>query len=221
MKKFRFIPGVLLLLVFSFPLAAQVPVYEEPVHKPVFVNKYFRLMDVHIKAGDTTLFHIHSTPSAFVYHTSTSLATQIKGQGWVKEKSEAGKAWFRSFRPDSLVHRVAVVDSMPLHVNDVEILSAYQPAAFSLTMPYAILFENDTAVGYRLTNADLTGQEISGRGPLLAILVKGEGVEYHDVPSDERRTLLPGRFLYISPGLVFTLNAKGTYPADLVIFEIK
>ena len=43
----------------------QVPVSEEPMHRIVFQNEYIRLLDVWIEPGDTTKFHINSTPSLF------------------------------------------------------------------------------------------------------------------------------------------------------------
>ena len=114
-----------ILLFCSIAARAQVPVREEPRHKPVIQNKYIRLLDVWIPPGDTSLFHIHSTPSLFLHFTDRNIASQIKGKDWVNEKTMAGKTWYRSFVNDTLIHRVSNVDSLPFHVTDIEILSAY------------------------------------------------------------------------------------------------
>ena len=60
-----------LLLLHTAVLSAQVQVSKEPLHKKVLENKYIRLLDVWMQPGDTSLFHIHSTPSVFVHFTTT------------------------------------------------------------------------------------------------------------------------------------------------------
>src|SRR5215218_212725 len=111
---------VLLLLIISFCITAfsQVPVREEPRHKPVLQNKYIRLLDVWLPPGDTTMYHIHSTPSLFVVLTSTLTTSQTRGGPWVSDRSNAGKTWYRSFINDTLVHRVSNIDTAAFHVND-------------------------------------------------------------------------------------------------------
>lgn len=208
-------------ICFSLLLTAQVQVSKEPMHRPVLENKYVRILDVEVKKGDTTAFHIHSTPSMFVYRSSVTIATQVKGEKWVKEKTETGKAWFRSFSPDSLVHRVANADSLPLLVNDIEILNPYHGTPSDMPLPYSILFENEQAFGYRVSREDITEQVFKERGPIVAILVSGEGVQIHDVPSDEQRILKPGQFAYINPATYFSIKALGTGPVNLVLFEVR
>src|SRR5215208_248029 len=116
---------LIITVCFALSLSAQVPVREEPRHKPVLQNKYIRLLDVWMKPGDTSLYHIHSIPSLFLQLSNTIIGSQIMGQEWVKEKFETGKSWFRSFYQDTLIHRVANLSTTPLHVTDIEILSSY------------------------------------------------------------------------------------------------
>lgn len=56
------------VLVVPITLAAQtiVPVHEEPRHRVVLETAGFRVLDIQIPPGDTTLFHRHSTPIAYV-----------------------------------------------------------------------------------------------------------------------------------------------------------
>jgi len=54
-------------------LHAQVPVYEEPLHKVVLKNEYIRLIDVHLPPGDTTQFHIHAATSVFIHFTTSMI----------------------------------------------------------------------------------------------------------------------------------------------------
>ena len=78
---------IVALLFYSFKVAAQVQVSKEPRHKKALENKYVRLLDVYIQPGDTSLFHIHSTPSVFLHFTTTVVCSQIKGKEWATGKN--------------------------------------------------------------------------------------------------------------------------------------
>src|SRR6195952_5236220 len=171
------------LSIFSLGANGQEQVRKEFHHKNVFENKYFRVLDVNINPHDTTLFHIHSTPSVILLFTNTITASQIKGQGWVKGKSVAGSASYRPFDTDTLVHRVSNWDTVPYHVNDIELLSVYQPDNRIKPMPFNVLFDNEKVISYRLTDSSFNQQVVKNRGPIIAELVAGEGVVFHDVNS--------------------------------------
>ena len=107
--KNRFLFILIIILTSSFMLKAQVQVSKEPLHKKVLENKYLRLLDVWLQPGDTTRFHIHSTPSVFLHFSNATIASQVKEQDWVTEQAVPGKSWYRSFSPDSVIHRVATL----------------------------------------------------------------------------------------------------------------
>ncbi len=163
---------LILVLLCSTFAGAQVQVSKEPRHKPVLKNKYIRLLDVWLQPGDTTLFHIHSTPSVFIELSDAVISAQVKGGDWLKDQSVAGKAWYRSFSPDALVHRVANLDTVPFHVNDIEIISFYNSDTKPGHLPFEILFESDRAIAYQLKDSIPNKQIISGHGPLIAELSK-------------------------------------------------
>ena len=120
---------LLLIILFlqSAVATAQVQVRKEPRHKNVLENKYIRLLDVWMKPGDTSMLHIHSTPSLFLHFTNTAVCVQRKGDAWTKNKNTAGNASYTSFVNDTLIHRVSNCDTVPFHVTDIEILSSYKP----------------------------------------------------------------------------------------------
>jgi hypothetical protein len=210
----------LLFLLTGTCLQAQVQVSKEPRHKPVLENKYFRLLDVWLPPGDTTQYHVHSTPSAFLQLAGGAISSQVKGDKWVKEQTVPGKTWYRSFTPDSMIHRVCNADTIPFHVTDMELLAGYNNPSTPAPLPFTILWENEKAIAYQVSNASLDGQIIQGRGPLMAQLVTGE-ILYHNIPSDERKNIKAGQYLYIQPGTYFNLLAAGTANINLVIFELK
>ena len=210
-----------LLLCYSFVLVAQVQVSKEPRHKKTLENKYIRLLDVNIEPGDTSLFHIHSTPSVFVHFTTTVVCSQIKGKEWVTAKNTAGNAWYRSFVNDTLVHRVSNCDTVPFHVTDVELLSPYNPAKKLQPLPFIVLFENEKVIAYRLTAAAFNNQIIKGRGPMIAELVTGSEVKLHNKNGKELSRLRAGKYVYIKPGTAFYFSASGDAVINMVLFEIK
>src|SRR4051812_10297786 len=118
--KYRFL-FLSILLMISLGVQAQVQVRNEPRHKNVFENKYFRVLDVNIPPHDTTLQHIHSTPSVILLFTNTITAQQLKGQDWVKGQSIAGTAIYRDFSKDTVIHKVSNWDTAPYHVTDIEL----------------------------------------------------------------------------------------------------
>ena len=210
-----------LLIFYSSVLTAQIQVSKEPSHKKVLENKYIRLLDVWIKPGDTSLFHIHSTPSLFLMLSNTSAGSQIMGQEWTKSRNERGKTWYKSFINDTLIHRVANFDTSLFHVTDIELLSSYKPTIPIQSLPFTILFDNEKAIAYKLTQSSLDKKIISNRRPLIAQLVEGQEVIYYDVSKKKSTSILTGKYLYIKPKSSFYFTAKENENINMVLFEIK
>ena len=209
------------ILFTSLSISAQVQVSKEPRHKPMIENKYIRLLDVWLQPGDTTAYHIHSTPSVFLYFTTTWTGTQIQGRDWFKSRSIAGNAWYTSYIPDSVIHRVLNYDTAAFHVTDTELLSVFNPDGGLKPLPFTVLFENERVFAYRLDNASLNKKYISKRGPMVAELVEGEGVSYFDGHTKKSTRIAPGKYLFIEPGSSFYFSSEGKSKINLVLFEIK
>lgn len=216
--------AILLLMIFySLPVTAQVPVREEPRHQPVLQNKYIRLLDVWLPPGDTTLFHIHATPSLFIILSNTITGSQIKDSAWSNGgRSKAGTTWYRSFSPDILTHRVCNIDTAVFHVNDIELLSQYTSASQGKkVLPFPVKFENEKAIAYRLTADDLNRQMIKDRGPMIAELVSGSGVTFHNGTINQTKKIEAGKYLYIEPGTTFYFSVTENSDIEMILFEIK
>ncbi|CAN5323578.1 hypothetical protein BH11BAC5_BH11BAC5_12130 [soil metagenome] len=213
---------LLLLTLYSAPATAQVPVREEPRHHPVLQNKYIRLLDVWLPPGDTTLFHIHATPSLFVILSNTIIGSQIKDSAWSTGQSTAGTTWYRSFSPDIVTHRVCNPDTVVFHVNDIELLSHYNltPSAKKL-LPFPLEFNNEKATTYRLTGADVNNQIINNRGPMIVELVSGNGVIFHNSTTNKIDKITAGKYLYIKPGTAFSFSVTEKSNVEMILFEIK
>ena len=218
-SKFKLLLAILFL--HTAAVAAQVQVSKEPRHKKVLENKYIRLLDVWMQPGDTTLFHIHSTPSLFLHFTNTVVCSQEKGQTWEKSKNKEGEADYVSFKNEKWVHRVSNCDTIPFHVTVIEILSRYKTTTHLKPLPFTVLFENEKAFAYRFSNSSFNKQLISGRGPMVAELVAGSEVIYHDTMNKKLIKIKTGKYLYIKPGSSFYFSTKGDDKINMVLFEIK
>jgi hypothetical protein len=209
-------------MICSVTITAQVPVREEPRHHPVLRNKYIRLLDVWLPPGDTTLYHIHATPSLFIILSNTVTGSQVKNGQWEQGRSTAGYAWFRSFLNDTLVHRVCNMDTVPFHVNDIEILSSYQTsdATSKKALPFTVLFENEKAWAYHIKTITAARQIIKDRGPMIAELVSGNTIFFHDATTNRAKEIKAGEYCFIEPGTAFYFStSRGEM--NLVLFEIK
>ena len=209
-------------MLFSFTVSmAQVQVSKEPRHKNVLENKYIRLLNVWIYPGDTSLLHIHSTPSVFLIFTEANTVSQTKGGKWEKGKNVAGHSWYRSFFQDTLIHRVGNCDTVPFHVTDIELLSSFDIKTKKPSLPFTLLYENEKVSAYRLLKNGFTTAAIGNRGPMIAAVVAGDEVFYVDASTGKKKEIKPGDYLYIEPGAAFYFSFIGKEKLNMVLFEIK
>jgi hypothetical protein len=59
-----------------------VPVYEEPRHRQIFKSGTTRVLELIVLPGDTSLFHTHEDPIAYVNLSASTLRTQELGKEW-------------------------------------------------------------------------------------------------------------------------------------------
>jgi hypothetical protein len=70
----------LVLILKLTNLSGQVPVHEEPRHHLVFQNKEIRILNVLVPPGDTTQYHIHTTPSLLSGLLAQQLVRSFRGE---------------------------------------------------------------------------------------------------------------------------------------------
>ena len=59
-----------------------VPVYEEPRHRQIFKAGTTRILELIVLPGDTSLFHSHEDPIAYINLSGSTLRTQELGKEW-------------------------------------------------------------------------------------------------------------------------------------------
>lgn len=220
MKKRRFF---ILFILITIPIIAssQIQVRLEPRHKNVFENKYVRILDVNIVPGDTSQFHIHSTPSFFLRYTNTNVWTQTKGQDWTQSLRAPGEPSYDSFLNDTLIHRVTNSDTVAFHVTDIEILAPYNSSNQIKSLPFEVLLENEKVFAYRVSNSSMDQKTISKRGPIIAQLIEGDKILVHDKKTKKTEEINKGGYLYIKPESSFYFTAPVDAKINMVLLEIK
>ncbi len=211
------------LLLNAGQIIAQVQVSKEPMHRPVFTNQYIRVLDVVLPPKDTTQFHIHSTPSLFLVFTNSRYSAQVENQEWIETNVSAGQSWYSSFFPDSVIHRVANLDSFAFHVIDIEILSSYDSNEkdHAPNLPLPVLYNNERATAYQIHHEHINGKAFKSKTPMLAALVTGDKVMYQNHLSNQLKEIYAGQFVYIEPETSFNLTPTSSQDMKMVIFEIK
>ena len=211
------------LLLLSIDLHAQVLVHEEPRHRPVLQNDKIRMLDVLIPPGDTTQYHIHHTPSLFIYFSSTSTGSQLKGAAPTTGRSTAGSLRFENLSaPRVRVHRVWNIDTNSLHVMDIELLKdsgfsqnpiKHPQLELSIDTPWVRVYKLEMQANneFALTAA---------RGELVLVSTNAGIVQSQQGNRKQMQTLSPASFFLIKPGESFGLKNTGETAARFVLAEL-
>jgi hypothetical protein len=89
-------------------------------------------------------------------------------------------------------------------------------------LPITLLFNEEKAFAYRLTDATISENAIiSNRGPMIAGVVAGDDIILHDKTHNKTLTLKSGKETYIEPGISFYLTPTSKKEINLVLFELK
>jgi len=205
-------------------LHAQVPVHEEPRHVPVFENDKIRLLSIALPPGDTTQYHVHHTPSLFVFFTSTSTASQLQGGAPTTGRSAAGTMLFENLAPPHVrIHRVWNIDKDTFRVMDIELLSKDSGFAEKpITAPH-VQKVIDTA-WVRAYNLVLDPQEAfqlqEHKYPLLVVAFDSGTIQLQQKDSKQAQAVHPKTFFWIPAGEKFALKNTGTTTTHFALIEL-
>ena len=67
-----------------------VPVYEEPRHRQIFKSGTTRILELIVLPGDTSLFHTHEDPIAYINLSASTMRTQELGKEWSQGGGRGG-----------------------------------------------------------------------------------------------------------------------------------
>src|SRR4051812_3263269 len=167
--------------LFSLTLLAAekpVPVRDEPMHRVVFENDTVRLIDVQIKPGETSLYHIHVIPSVVVYLTQSTNRSESWPDKTILTRDVApGQSRYAPYDEKPLTHRVTNTGAGLFRVFDIELLNT--PGANRTLPPIAgsamkSQWEEKLARSSELQLEPKAKTEISAGGSsLLVVAVNG------------------------------------------------
>ena len=207
------------IIAWSYSSLAQVQVSEEPRHHKVFDNGWVRILDVHIPAGDTSLWHKHSTPSVFLILSSTKTGSEARIEPHRPPFTD-GRIWFEGFYDTVRIHRVWNEDDHEFHVIDMELPHKPNKAIappFTDTA-FKVLFDEKPVRGYRMSLAAGRTLHLPGRGDNVVVvcvddgaMVKVKGTELHK----------KGDYVFIPAGSKLDFANEGQAETKLAVFELK
>jgi hypothetical protein len=202
---------------------AQVAVKDEPRHHLVFENNFVRILDVYLKPGDTTLYHLHNTPSVFVMLSKTATSSQLYGQGITSSISEPKQIIYDSLNKPRH-HRVWNEDKTWFHVNDLELVS---PGPFKNYPPLRHaslkLLNNEMQANlYKLTLAETEFFTLPSSIPgYLLVCLDEATIIFQAGNSSEIRKMKPGHYEWIAENkITFSLD-NGGKPAEFLLLQFK
>jgi hypothetical protein len=201
---------------------AQLPVRNEPRHHNVFENDHVRVLDVFLAPKDTTLYHLHNTPSVFIVYTQTRVGSQL----WQLPPQEginlAGDVNYDSLNTPRL-HRVWNKDTGWFHVMDVELTATMHSSTIAVIHSsfLKLLFEKKQVNGYsiELKPANTVAIPASLNGYLL-VSRNETAIDYKSNGSIQHRMMKAGHYIWIEAGKAFSLSTR-QLPASLVLLQLK
>jgi len=221
MKKYGIQLAICLIL--NAICRAQIPVSQEPRHHKILENDHLRLLDVHIPPGDTSMIHIHATPSVFVILNNVKTGSQVISE---EDHSKSpiphfGNIWFEGFYEKPRIHRVWNSDSSEFHVMDIELTNKNYITIDGPVkqVPFTFLFDEKPVRAYRLDLHPAANISIlPDRADILMILLTDSVTSVHVNEKDFHKK---GDYLYISSGTNLGINNSSHENATFAFFELK
>jgi len=209
-----------LAMLIAPTIFAQVQVSEEPMHHKVFDNGWVRVLDVHVPAGDTSLWHKHSTPSVFLILSATKTGSEVRVEPKGRPAFTDGRIWFEGFYDTPRVHRVWNEDDHEFHVIDMEL--PHKPYA-ALGAPFKdtafhLLFDERPVRGYRMTlGVDASHEVADHQAPVVIIKLNDEGAAIVGL----KQLVKKGDYVFVEPGGRIDFVNMARAEVKLAVFELK
>ncbi|MCW3117094.1 MAG: hypothetical protein JWM28_1176 [Chitinophagaceae bacterium] len=217
-----------LLVFFSilcFGAKAQVPVSREPRHHVVFENKKARILNVLLPPGDTTQYHVHSTPSVFIGLSTSRTGSQLLHQQPVSGTFTAGSVFFEDLRPPhTRTHRVWNMDRMVFHVMDVEILARDSGFTQKPFLAKHVTLEIDTpwVRTYKIELAKNEQLAINEKKrTFILVALKDSKINLSINEKETASFVSAGGFFWLNPNDRFKLTNPGDSMSDFALIEMR
>jgi len=204
-------------------VSAQVQVRNEPRHHNVFENEFIRILDVHLGPGDTTLYHLHNTPSVFIVFTNTNVGSQLIGQQSQKGANITGEVSYDNLNTPR-THRVWNADTSWFHVMDIELTSTKQKKNIADLQNSALklLFNKQQVNGYNLELKAATNIQLPPSTDGYLLISKSESIiEFKIDEAVQDRIMKPSHYIWIEAGKKISIKNMDSKAANFVLLQFK
>ena len=207
----------------SLLTTAQIHVRDEPRHHNVFENEFIRILDVHLGPGDTTLYHLHNTPSIFIRFTNTNVGSQLIGKQSQKGANITGEVSYDNLNTPR-THRVWNEDTGWFHVMDIELTSTKQKKSIAVLQNSALklLFNEQQVIGYNIELKAASNIQLppSANGYLL-ISKSASEIELKIDDAVQKRIMKPSHYIWIEAGNKLVIKTMGNKTANFALLQFK
>lgn len=210
------------IFIFMVDLQGQVPVHQEPFHRPVYENGTVRILNVVIPSGDTSLYHLHSTPSVFIFLSSTTVGTELQGKLPTYSQLTAGNILFEDLgAPNTRVHRVWNKDRDNLHVMDIELLSNDKGFRSRPLSQFKLEIDTPWVRAYRVVLEKDKELVLKGkRNPFILVSIDAASVEVKQGIKFQPDMLKKGSYFDVKRKQSFNLKNTSADTVQLVLLEL-
>jgi len=212
----------------SLLTTAQIHVRDEPRHHNVFENEFIRILDVHLAPGDTTLYHLHNTPSVFITLANVKVGSQLTGQ---QPQKGANLSSLTMYDPMATprIHRAWNEDTSWFHVMDIELIAGQSKNNISLPDVSTIklnadeittLFNEKLVTGYKLrfSKGQTMKLPVSRPGYLL-VSTANALVDITLNATIQHRNMKAGHYVWLDGKEVTTITTNSI--ADYILLQLK
>jgi len=210
---------------------AVVPAHEEPRHRLVHEEAELRVLDVEIPPGDTTLFHRHDTPIAYVFISPTPVNSQVLGDSWgnatrdTAPLAEMGAViWDETYATTPVEHRVTCLGNAPFRLIAVLNRGPGQDAGGREPLGPAGAAEAEGR-WFRSTHHTLAAQETldwdGHTRPVVLVQVSSGSASVVSEAGSTVDLRAQGDFAVVRPGAPSRLSNTGDSPVTLAVVEVR
>ncbi|HMK18918.1 MAG TPA: hypothetical protein VK492_12000 [Chitinophagaceae bacterium] len=207
----------------SLFLNAQIHVRDEPRHHNVFENEFIRILDVYLAPGDSTLYHLHNTPSVFIMFTNTNVGSQLIGKQSQKGANITGEVSYDNLNTPR-THRVWNEDTSWFHVMDIELTSTKQKKNIAVLQNSALklLFNEQQVNGYSIELKAASNMQLppSVNGYLLISKSKSV-IEFKTDDAVQDRIMKSSHYIWIEAGNNCSVKNLKSQAANFVLLQFK
>jgi hypothetical protein len=219
MKQFLFLSLFLFISLVQVDAQEPVAASKEPLHKNVFENKYVRVLELHIKPGDTTLMHKHEKPivSISLHPVRTGAQTILDDKGPRVQSKDRGIS-FEGFYQSPRIHRVWNRDTAMFHWMDVEILTKGDSIEGPIALEgFTQAFDAPPVRAYRLTLKGNQKLKLKRNRPILIVGLTNAG----KVVVNKKSFTKEGNFLFVQGSKKIELANKEEQDFSFAVLELK